>query len=323
MLEKVLSREDYDVRFLDIPDNRENLSPEQYIDSKIHSIYPGNNGAYEYTYRLYNQKTAIIVFITKETGVNYGSRKPFVPVFILPDLSVKLVDIDILCISNNKVIEKIIFKDSVPVRSQLTDYHDPDLLNPGIMTGWLFIEGKDTNGFPNVESCRIYKLPRFTEFHRFKKIRNSRAISFRSFYILTALLLLLIGGAGYRYSILLDSEISKRIAVQNQIIQFQSRNTEIEKKILEVRSSINTLRIEEIGDPYNLLIAIYETVGYELKIRRISIQKNTFSVEAESESPIVVSDRLSKNSLFSDVSIQRIQDNDDGFRFSLSGRFNG
>ncbi len=322
MPEKVLSREDYDVRFLEIPENRDNLSPEQYIDSKIHSIYPGNNGAYEYTYRLYNQKTAIIVFITKDTGINFGSKKPFVPVFLLHDLSVKLIDIDILCISNDKVIEKIIFKDNAPVRSMLTDYHDPDLLNPGIITGWLFIDGKESYDFPKVEPGHIYKLPRFSEFHRFKKIRDSRAVSFRSFYIITALLLFLIGGASYRYSVLLDYEVSKRIAVQNQIIQFQNRNTEIEKKILEVRSSIDTLSIEDIGNPYSLLIAIYETVGDDLKIRRISIQKNTFSVEAESESPIVISDRLSKNNLFSDVSIQRIQENDNGFRFSLSGHFN-
>lgn len=323
MPENVLSREDYDVRFLEFPENRDNLSPEQFIDSKIHSIYPGNNGAYEYTYRLYNQKTAIIVFITKDTGVNFRSKKPFVPVFLLHDLSVKLVDIDILCISNDKVIEKIIFKDNAPVRSMLTDYHDPDFSNSGICTGWLFIDGKESYDFSEVEPGYIYKLPRFSDFHRFKKIRNSRTVSFRSSYILSALLLFLIGGASYRYSVLLDSEVSKRIAVQNQIIQFQSRNAEIEKKILEVRSSIDILSIEGIGNPYNLLIAIYETAGDDLKIRRISIQRNTFSVEAESESPIVISDRLSKNNLFSDVSIQRIQDNDDGFRFSLSGRFNG
>ncbi len=322
MSDYILSREHYDVRFLDIPKDKENQSLDDYVDSKIHSIYPGNNGAYEYIYRIFGTNTAVIVFITKAASADFGKRKPVIPAFILPELSGKLDEIECLCISHGKLIERIFIKDGIPQRSQLSDLRASELSVPDINTRWIFLDKPEDSPL-QLDQSLILKTPRFTDFNRFKRIRNSRAFSFIEFYILAAILLLLAGGISFKYSALLDAEVSKRISMQNRIVQYQAQNTELEKEISEITSSIDAFESEEINSPYVLLTELYSIVGGDIKIRRISVQNKSFSMEAVSRNPIDVSDSLSKNGMFSDVSIQRIQDDDEGFRFSLSGRFNG
>ncbi|HAK45415.1 MAG TPA: hypothetical protein DCO79_05795, partial [Spirochaeta sp.] len=242
MPENVIPRSLYDVRFLEIPDNTEQNSLDSYIASQIHSIYPGNNGAYEYVYRLYNDCTAIIVFITKEVLSRYSKTPPVVPIFLLTSINLKQKNVDVVFLYKTDVIEKIIFQDSKPVRSQLIDRAD-FFPSDNQSARWLFIDKPDS-GFNMPNSDMILKLPRFSEQHRYKSLQSSKSLSFKSFFIMLLILLMLISGISFRYSQVLKQEISDYKKQQNQVMIFSSQKAGAEKEIDSINALITELDTE-------------------------------------------------------------------------------
>ena len=320
MPENILSRKYYDVRFLEIPDDIDHNSRESFIDAQIHSIYPGNNGAYEYIYRIYRENTAVIVFVTKTDLENYPKKRPVIPVFLLPSIKRKPEDLDSLYITAAGSTEKIFFAEGKPVRSQLID--NPSAAKDNKNSGWLFIDESLTD-FIKPDTDRVIKTPPIKEIHRYKPIKSSGKLSYKDFYILLLLFMLLLSGISFQYNRIIKQEISEQKRLQNQLLMFSNQKAVIENEIADITEEVAELGTNEIRNPYRLLNALYNTVGPDIRIQRVTIQNDSFSIECISSDPIKVSNILSGETGFTDVSIQRIQENTDGTKLSLSGKYNG
>ncbi|WP_020614484.1 hypothetical protein [Sediminispirochaeta bajacaliforniensis] len=312
----LLSRALYDVRFLPVPDKKTGEGIDTYIASHIHAIYPGNNGVYEYRYRILGDKLIIIVFLSKKTADTFSGKPPYIPVFTLPDILKKHTRITSVNLYAEGTIEQITIEEGLPVRSQIVQSDDEH-------SHWVFFTppGDEDLALPPKE--RIIPQPRLSIHHRYLSQKGTGQLSFTTCFSLCLLILLLIAGITTRYATLIGEKQDAAKRIQNEIMRADTRNSLLSSEIQSLEESADDIAALNINSPYRMIEALYTTAGRHMEIERITIQQSKFSIDCISEDPIRISDLLSKNTLFSHVSIQRIQEYEGRYKFSLTGRYDG
>ena len=317
MAKTILSRRTYDVRFLTLPDSLPQGAWDAYIEEQLHIIYPGNNGAYDYVYRLLGNHRIIIIIMEKRIIEKLKMPHPVVPALMVPAVMKKRRHLENLHLYANGEVEVISFEGGWPLRSrQLSGI-------PATTKGhWVFLTPPGDIPARSPQEV-VIPTPRFTDQCQFKKITSSRKGSSRGWLVKVALVILLAGFSLFRYSQILEDELGKQRLRQQNLQRINHKKNLLIEEINGLQKELEGAESKTTMEPYRVLSALYGAVGREVEIRRLTLQGANFSLNCSSTDPLSISGALSRDGRFSEVSIMRIQEEGKKFLFSLEGRYDG
>ncbi len=318
MAKRILSRREYDVRFLDIPGPVQKAKLEDRINELIHQVYPGNNERYSHFTRVLFKERYITVIVKKEIIERYSGDKLYIPALILPEIIKKTGKklITSLVIWSGAIGELISFTpEGIPLASRIVESppQKPDIL-------WVFVSSPDKE-FKIPSGSLVFSKPISPSKGRIFCKKESSGILKPINIVLGSLLFLILLLTGLS----LLSNIQKENIQNLRVRQNLNQSAAIEKQQLESEIRALEKNLEEIikdESPYLLLSSLYQASDPSFRIRRISIQKGAFTLEGIDDNPINFSGSLSESMNFSNINILRTQEIDETYFFSLKGEFN-
>ncbi len=318
MSKRLLSRREYDIRFLEFSDSVPAGKLGDRIEEEIHQVYPGNNDGYLHFTRPWAKDSYITAIVKKEVIGQYTGDKIYIPALLLPEILKKSgkSKYGTLVIWAGDIGELISFNsEGAPVSSRLLESPPPE---PGAK--WVLVS-KPKIELDIPDGALLFSRPMSPARGRIEVRKQRKGGSGH----LGMVILLFLISMGLVLSLKLYTDVQKknirRFREQQTINQTGAMEIqELEEEILNLEKSLNLVTREE--NPYLLLSALYTAGDPSFRMRRISIQKGAFTLEGRSNDPVAFSGRLSESETLSDINILRIQEFEGAFLFSLKGQFN-